>query len=125
MSKRRPQQPKHTPPPAPPPPGIDGLRIATSVALAVVLVISIMNLRAAGRIEEDLDRKLERVEDRIARVSERLADQPSAAAQPQAQQTPPRRGPDPDRVYTIRTAGAPSKGPSTAPVTIAEFSDFQ
>ena len=34
-------------------------------------------------------------------------------------------GPDPSRVYTINTAGAPTKGQATAPVTIVEFSDFQ
>jgi protein-disulfide isomerase len=28
-------------------------------------------------------------------------------------------------VYTIRTEGSPSKGPENAPVTIAEFSEFQ
>jgi protein-disulfide isomerase len=37
----------------------------------------------------------------------------------------PARGPDPNRVYTLKTAGAPFKGPESAPVTIAEFSDFQ
>ena len=39
--------------------------------------------------------------------------------------TPPRRGPDPNRVYRIKTAGSPTKGPASAAVTIAEFSDFQ
>jgi hypothetical protein len=36
-----------------------------------------------------------------------------------------RRGPDPDKVYTVKTAGAPVKGVQTAKVTIVEFSDFQ
>ncbi len=125
MAKRR-QQPRHSPPPPPPPrPGIDGLRIATSVAVAVVLVVSILNLRAAGRIEGDLERKLDRVEDRIAQVSNRIASQPTVTATPAQPTPPPRRGPDPERVYPIRTTGAPSKGPSSAPVVIAEFSDFQ
>jgi hypothetical protein len=34
-------------------------------------------------------------------------------------------GPDPDRVYAIKTDGAPVAGPLAAAVTIAEFSDFQ
>jgi hypothetical protein len=36
-----------------------------------------------------------------------------------------RQGPDPNKVYTVKTEGSPFKGPKNAPVTIAEFSDFQ
>ncbi len=43
--------------------------------------------------------------------------------------TPPaakgRRGPDPDKKYTIQTAGRPTKGKAKAKVEIVEFSDFQ
>ncbi len=106
------------------PKGVDTLGVATLIAVGVVLAVSILNLRAAGRMEDDLERKLERVEDRIAQVGNRLGSQPSQAAAP-AQATPPRRGPDPNRVYTIKTAGRPTKGPASAPITIAEFSDFQ
>ena len=38
---------------------------------------------------------------------------------------PPRQGPDPNKVYPIKTQGSPAEGPENAPVTIAEFSDFQ
>jgi protein-disulfide isomerase len=37
----------------------------------------------------------------------------------------PRRGPDPNKVYTVKTAGAPIKGPAEAKITLVEFSDFQ
>lgn len=33
--------------------------------------------------------------------------------------------PDPNQVYQIDIAGAPSRGPAAAPVTIVEFSDYQ
>jgi protein-disulfide isomerase len=36
-----------------------------------------------------------------------------------------RRGPDPNRRYEIDTAGAPAKGPKSAPVVLVEYSDFQ
>ncbi len=42
--------------------------------------------------------------------------------------TPPaaaRRGPDPNKKYTIQTAGRPTKGKATAKIEIVEFSDFQ
>jgi len=42
--------------------------------------------------------------------------------------TPPsraRRGPDPDKKYTIQTAGRPTKGKAKAKVEIVEFSDFE
>ena len=37
----------------------------------------------------------------------------------------PNRGPDPDKKYTIQTAGRPTKGKSKARVEIVEFSDFE
>ena len=45
---------------------------------------------------------------------------PKAAAAPAK-----RRGPDPNKVYTVTTAGSHTKGPATAKVTLIEFSDFQ
>ena len=48
-----------------------------------------------------------------------------AAARPTAAAAPRRRGPDPDKAYTVSTAGSPAKGVETAKVTLVEFSDFQ
>jgi protein-disulfide isomerase len=49
-----------------------------------------------------------------------------AAAAPAAAPAPPRpRGPDPNKVYSVKTAGAPVRGPEQAKVTVVEFSDFQ
>ncbi len=42
-----------------------------------------------------------------------------------AKQRPAQQGPDPNKVYTIKTEGAPAEGNATAPIVIAEFSDYQ
>lgn len=37
----------------------------------------------------------------------------------------PQQGPDPNKVYTVRTEGSPTKGNPKAPIIIAAFSEFQ
>jgi outer membrane murein-binding lipoprotein Lpp len=65
--------------------------------------------------------KLQGIQTSLAETKEELktlaANRPAAA--------PKRRGPDPNRRYTINTKGAPAKGVRTAQVEIVEFSDFQ
>ena len=103
------------------PQGAPWLGLATLVGVMALLMISFSNWREIDDIEESLDERLSSIESRLAQVSEKVDALP---AQAQAAQ-PPRRGPDPNRVYQIKTDGRPSKGPAKAAVTIAEFSDFQ
>jgi len=63
---------------------------------------------------------LKKVEEKITVLSTQLAARP--AQQPQ-QQRP--SGPDPAKVYTVSLEGSPVKGKLAAPITIAEFSDYQ
>jgi hypothetical protein len=93
--------------------GIDSLGLATLGGVVAVLVISFASWRDVERIDRSLDERMDKLEARIDQIGTRA---PAQAAQ---------RGPDPNRVYTIQTAGAPARGPASAPVTIAEFSDFQ
>ena len=102
-----------------PPPerrGPDSLGLATLAGVVAVLVISFANWRDVDRIDRSLGERLGKLEDRLDQVATRMERAPAPAAQ---------RGPDPNRVYTIQTASAPVLGPVGAPVTIAEFSDFQ
>lgn len=110
----------------PQPRGGQGLAVATLIAVMGVLMISFSNWREIDRIEENIEgieeklgTSLGQIDTRLAQVSDKVDKLPAQAAQPA------RRGPDPNRVYTINTKGAPAKGPASAAVTIAEFSDFQ
>ena len=96
--------------------GLDGMALATLGGVVGVLVISVSNWRELDRIEATLGTRLAQIETRVGQVADRVAQGPAAR---------PASGPDPKRVYTINTASGPTKGPASAPVTIAEFSDFQ
>ena len=101
-----PQRQEHAPPSGR---GVDPLALATLGGVLAVLVISFASWRDVSRIDQ-----------RLGELEARL-DQIGGRALAHAVQ----RGPDPNRVHTVKTDGAPSRGNASAPVTIAEFSDFQ
>jgi len=91
----------------------DGLiRVAILAGLALLVVISGLNLYETRRQRTELN-------DRMTQLATSISTKPAAP--------PPQRptGPDPEKVYTVKIEGAPFKGPSGAPITIAEFSEFQ
>lgn len=100
--------------------GGSGLSLATLGGVVVLLMISFANWREINRVQVSLDNRLGQIDNRIGQVSAKV-DNVSARPAPQ----PTRTGLDPNRVYQIKTAGAPFKGPASAPITIVEFSDFQ
>jgi protein-disulfide isomerase len=62
---------------------------------------------------------LKQVEEKVTVLTTQLA---TAQAKQPAQRP---SGPDPAKVYPVNLEGAPVKGKTSAPITIAEFSDFQ
>jgi len=94
-----------------------GLAIVGGLAaLSVFGYLTLLEMRGIHRV---LDARLDQIDTRLAQVSTKIE---LAVARPAAAE---RSGPDPNRVYAIKTDGAPFKGRAAAPITIAEFSDFQ
>lgn len=84
---------------------------------AVALAASIVVYRKASDLETKVNARLGETDQRVAGLVQKV-DQASKSRAPQ-------QGPDPAKVYPIKTDGAPSRGPAGAVVTIAEFSDYQ
>jgi protein-disulfide isomerase len=91
---------------------------AAAVLGGAVLIGGVLIANELSRI----NRKLDDVRQDIANAQVEIGKMQQAA--PRAAQRRPQR-PDPNRRYSVNTAGSPARGSSTAPVKIVEFSDFQ
>ena len=91
---------------------LDPVALVTLIGVIALLMITFTNMRDIDRLDVGLGQRLGKLEDQIAQ-----GPRPAGAA--------PAQGLDPSRVYTVKIADAPVRGPAAAPVTIAEFSDFQ
>lgn len=98
--------------------GSGGNSTLVLVGLGILLLMGGWSLAEVRSIKKDLGEKIASLDTKVAALQTKM----DAAAR---NTQPPRRGPDPDKVYTIKTAGSPAKGHAGAVVTIAEFSDFQ
>src|SRR5882672_3931531 len=85
----------------------------TLIGLAGVLFVGISNWNETHKMQTTLAERLAAVDSRLVALATKV----EMAARPAAA---PQRGPDPNKVYQVRTDVAPSEGPRTAPVVIAE-----
>ena len=82
------------------------------------LVLAFVAWTDAKKIREDTGKRLAEMDQRLVQMQTQVAN--AAKARPPAQQ-----GPDPNKVYPVKTSTGPAKGNPTAPIVIAEFSDYQ
>lgn len=95
--------------------GVSWLPVALAVA---ALGLAFMAWTDARRFKDDAAKRLGEIDQRLIQVQKDVL--LAAKAKPAAQ-----AGPDPNKAYTIKTDGSPAKGNATAPIVIAEFSDYQ
>jgi hypothetical protein len=109
-------QPRRSPQQAPPPSAWPAWAALAGVGL--VLVVNLAGWSGQKKDQEAIEGRFRNLEASVQQLSAKVADAAKAAR-------PPRQGPDPDKVYTVKASGAPAKGRVGAPILIAEFSDFQ
>lgn len=88
-------------------------RLGILVGIAVLIAIAGMNLYETRQQRRELN-------DRMTQLAAAINSRPSGPAAPARPS-----GPDPEKVYTVKTEGAPFKGAKGAPITIVEISEFQ
>jgi protein-disulfide isomerase len=121
MSRRNRENPRKDGPAGPASsPGSSPLLVANLIGIGVLLVLTGLTWSNTQDLQKNVGKKFDEIQASVSQLSTKVESSARAAA---AQQRP--QGPDPNKVYAIKTAGAPVEGPANAAVTIAEFSDFQ
>jgi len=88
--------------------------------LAILLLFGYINGRQTRELRHSIDYRLDQIDTRLSQLSakvDKVSEQAASARRGS--------GPDPNRVYAIKTDGARVEGPLAASITIAESSDFQ
>ena len=109
-----------------PPPKIEIKAPPAKSMLIPALIIGGAILAGAVVVKSSLDEtSVQLAEIRVGLSETKVALDAVAKAKSTAAAPARRRGPDPNKKYTLKTTGRPRKGPASARVEIVEFSDFQ
>lgn len=90
------------------------------IPLGIIIGVAVLVALTGLNVYETRQQRIE-MNDRMTQLATAINSRP--AANPAAPARP--SGPDPDRVYTVKTEGAPFEGSRSAPIQIVEISDFQ
>jgi len=99
-------------------PGAGGPSWLPTVLAVAALIFAFYLWTDARRVEKETAAHLRSTDAAITQLTTQVV-----AARQQAKPQP--QGPDPNKVYPIKLDGAPTRGNATAPIVIAEFSDYQ
>jgi protein-disulfide isomerase len=97
--------------------GGGGIKWLAEGMAVVVFVVGFMAWSSQNTKLEDTKRRLADMDQKFQALQTQVANAAKAK--------PPSQGPDPNKVYTVKTDGSPTHGNPTAPIVIAEFSDYQ
>jgi protein-disulfide isomerase len=91
---------------------------------AIIISATILALSIVGS-SYWLTRSIDRMVGELSGVKSAVAKVQVAGGGAPAKAPQRRRGPDPDKVYSVNTKGSPVRGNPNASITVVEFSDFQ
>jgi protein-disulfide isomerase len=91
--------------------------------LPIILAFAALGLGGVAwtnaiQLKRDTTKRLVDIDTKLVQLQTQVAN--AAKARPT-----PSQGPDPNKVYTVKTDGSPFKGNAAAPIVIAEFSEYQ
>ncbi len=99
--------------------------VQTIIAAMILGVCMLGGAFMLSRSVDQMTAQIPGIEGAIKDLQTAIAAGAGAAGKVADAKPKPRRGPDPNKVYTIATAGSQTKGPANAKISVVEFSDFQ